>query len=212
MMLTLIVTAAAAAAAGYLVARRRGEPEGAGGPGEGEGSSGRAAAAAGVPAAKKSAAVFEGMPLALGDVVLAEAEERWLAGAVVAREGGRVVAALFTAPEGAKVRAVAVYGAPRREIFWLAETEVMVPAEPPATLEIGASMLSRRGRLPVIMERLGQGAPRVGESGLWATYEGGGREVAVVITSEGRVFAWSGKRLDEGEYERLGAGGTDDES
>lgn len=154
---------------------------------------------------------FDGMPLALGDVVLAEAEERWLAGALVARENGRVVAALFFSPEGATTRALAAFGAPRRDIYWMSPVEVVTPPEPPATIEIGEAMLARRGRLPVSVERLGQGAPQVDEALLWATYEGGGRDVAVLLAGGGKVLAWRGSRLDEGDYDRLGTGGSADE-
>jgi hypothetical protein len=215
-MFTLVaVTAILAAAAGYLAARGRGS-----GPDQGDKdpkkprklpSGGRAGAEPGAGKAAPSPSPFEGMPLALGDVVLAEAEERWLAGALVARENGRVVAALFFSPEGASTRSVAAFPAPRRDIYWMSPVEVVVPAEPPATLEIGEAMLTRRGRLPVSLERVGQGAPHVDETQLWATYEGGGRDVAVVLAGGGKVLAWRGSRLDEGDYDRLGAGGPADE-
>ena len=64
----------------------------------------------------------------------------------------------------------------------------------------------RKGRLPVAMERLGQGAPSVGPEAIWGAYEGGKGEVAVVITSQGSTYAWMGRRLDEEQYDRLGAG------
>jgi hypothetical protein len=209
------VTAILAAAAGYWAARRRNASE-AGAPLKKEGAAKRGApqkAALNANDAKKKTSPFEGMPLALGDVVVAEAarEERWLAGALVAREGDRTVAALFVSPEGAVTRAVAVFGAPRRDIYWLEPASVTSPAEPPATLEIGESMLSRRSRLPVSVERLGQGAPHVGDAVLWAVYEGGGREVAVLITGGGSVHAWRGSRLDEGEYDRFGSAGASDD-
>ena len=44
------------------------------------------------------------------------------------------------------------------------------------------------------------------EEAIWAAYEGGGRDVAVVLTSQGRVYAWAGTRLDEDDYDRLGEG------
>jgi len=221
--ITILVAAVVAAVGGYLVARRRspGEDRAPGAPGAKGAPPAKSAGSQG--AVKKGpreghgagsapeASPFEGMALGLGDVVLAEAEERWLAGAIVARESGRVVSVLFVAPEGAEVRAVAAFAPPRKEIFWLAPVTITCPAEPPATLEIGASMLDRRSRVPVSIERLGQGAPHVGDPALWALYEGGGRDVALVITSGGQVHAWSGRRLDETEYERLGAGGTEEE-
>jgi len=154
---------------------------------------------------------FDELPLALGDVVLFDRQERWLAGALLLREGQRVVAALFLSPEGADVRAVAAFTEPRRDIYWLHAVEVVSPAEPPATLEIGEAMLTRRSRLPVSIERLGQGAPHVGDAALWAMYEGGGREIAVLLSGGGKVHAWRGTRLEEGAYDRFGSGGTGDE-
>jgi hypothetical protein len=146
------------------------------------------------------------MPLTRGDVVSAEHEERWLAGALVAREEGHAIAALFLAPEGSKHSAVAAFASPRREIFWMEPMELASPEEPPATIELGGMPMRRKGRLPVTIERLGQGAPQVAEEAIWAAYEGGGRDVAVVIASQGRAYAWAGKRLDEDEYDRLGEG------
>jgi hypothetical protein len=149
---------------------------------------------------------FEGLPFARGDVVSADREERWLAGALVARDAGRVISVLFVAPEGSVHRAVVVYPAPRHDILWLHPVVLDCPPEPPATLEIEGATLTRRGRIPVAIERLGQGAPRLGEVTLWATYEGGGDGVAVVLCSDGRVHAWAGRRYDAGEYDRLGRG------
>jgi hypothetical protein len=214
MILTLVAaaaTAVVAATTGYLIARRRGGSGDARRALPKRGGGGRAAPpsdpkkdAKGAPEAE----ALTGLPLTLGDVIVAGTEERWLAGALVAREKGRVVSALFLAPEGATTRAVVAFALPKTEIFWLDPTDVVSPAEPPATLELAGAMLTRRSRLPVVVERLGQGAPRVGDAVLWATYEGGGREVAVVLVSEGRALAWMGRRLDADEYDRLGSGGS----
>lgn len=213
MILTLVAaaTAVVAATTGYLVARRRGGPTEARRALGRRGGGGRAAAPKDPKKDAKDAREAEaltGLPVTLGDVIVAGTEERWLAGALVAREKGRVVSALFLAPEGATTRAVAAFALPKAEIFWLDPVDVVSPAEPPATLELGGAMLTRRGRLPVAVERLGQGAPSVGDAALWATYEGGGREVAVVLVSDGRALAWMGRRLDADEYDRLGSGGA----
>jgi hypothetical protein len=214
-MFTIVaVTALLAAAAGYLAAKSRNPSAN---PNQNDkdpakqSPSGGSGSAAGKAKAAPPPSAFEGMPLSLGDVVLAETEERWLAGALVARENGRVVAALFFSPEGASTRSVAAFAPPRRDIYWMSPVEVVAPAEPPATLEIGEAMLTRRGRIPVSLERVGQGAPHVDETLLWATYEGGGRDVAVLLAGGGKVLAWRGSRLDEGDYDRLGAGGSADE-
>lgn len=150
---------------------------------------------------------FASLPFSVGDVVVVDGEERWLSGGVLAKEGSAVVAALFFAPEGAATKAVAVFCAPRKEIYWLAPSRADSPSEPPASIEIDGVPMTRRGRLPVSLSRHGQGAPTIGEAGIFAEYHGGADEVAVVLTSAGRAFAWSGRRVHEGAYDRLGPGG-----
>ena len=157
-------------------------------------------------AEEKARKTFAGLPLSLGDVVSDGHEERWLAGALVAREQGRVLSALFLAPEGAKLSAVAVFAAPRKDIYWMDPAELDVTDEPPATIELAGIAFRRKARLPVTIERLGQGAPSIGEEAIWGVYDGGPAEVAVVLVSEGRVHAWQGRKLDEDRYDRLGEG------
>lgn len=157
-------------------------------------------------AEEKNKKIFAGLPLSLGDVVSDHHEERWLAGALVAREQGRVISALFLAPEGAKLSAVAVFAAPRKDIYWMDPAPLDVTDEPSATIELGGIAFRRKARLPVTIERLGQGAPSVGEEAIWGVYDGGPAEVAVVLVSDGRVYAWQGRKLDEDRYDRLGEG------
>lgn len=157
-------------------------------------------------AEEKAKKTFAGLPLSLGDVVSDGHEERWLAGALVAREQGRVLSALFLAPEGAKLSAVAAFAAPRKDIYWMDPAELDVTEEPPATIELAGVAFRRKARLPVTIERLGQGAPSIGEEAIWGVYDGGPAEVAVVLVSEGRVHAWHGRKLDEDRYDRLGEG------
>ena len=102
---------------------------------------------------------FATLPFTLGDVVSSGPDERWLAGAIVAREGGRVIGALFLAPEGVVHKAVAVFAPPRKDIWWMSPAELTSPDEPPATIEVAGVALQRKGRLPVTLERHGQGAP-----------------------------------------------------
>jgi hypothetical protein len=205
------VVAAVAASAGFVAARRARGARGRASEASATTRDGRPARRRGDPldgaAAREPVDPFVGLPLALGDVVCVEHEERWLAGALVVRDRGRVIAAVFLAPEGAITHAVAAFSPPARAVWWLAPVRVASPPDPPATIEIGGVALRRRGRLPVEIERLGQGAPALGASALFATYEGAGRDVAVLFTEGDRVHAWSGVRWDEGEYERLGPGG-----
>ncbi len=158
------------------------------------------------------------LALALGDVVSVETrsgearrEERWLEGALVARDGAEIVGAVFIAHEGTEEVAVAVFAPPRRDIAWLSAAPVealgVADAELPSTLEIGGVALSRRARLPVHIERLGRGAPRLGERGVWAEYEATGQIVAIVLRGSASTRVWSGVLVPEGEYDRMGSGG-----
>lgn len=216
----------ASASGGYIVASRRRPPD----PGDRDdgddpknhkGTSKRETPPPPVSDAKKSGdrtpgpakaqmkRAFEVTPLALGDVVLAEGEERWLAGAIVAREGDKVVAAVFFAPEGAKIKVVAAFARPRRDVGWLSPARVDSPSEPPASIEIDGSPMTRRGRLPVTLASHGQGVPKIGDTGILAEYEGGADDVALLLTTNGQALAWRGRKLEEGAYDRLGSGGED---
>jgi hypothetical protein len=205
-LVVIAVTAAVAAAMGYLASRRREPAKSVEALDKLAGGKDKDAPKLPKPARDPLA----GLTLALGDVVSAEGEERWLAGALVVRDRGETMAAVMMAPEGLTLQAVVAFPPPERRILWLSPVEVVSPAEPPATLEIEGAAMTRRSRLPVSFERLGQGAPAAGATGMFATYETGGREVAVVITSEGKTFAWSGRRLDVDEYDNMGRAGEND--
>ncbi|MDI1448726.1 hypothetical protein [Polyangium sp. 6x1] len=203
-LVAIAVTAAVAASLGYLASRRRESARGeVDAPDESKLQGDKKK-----PRELKAPAPADplaGLGLALGDVVSAEGDERWLAGAIVAREQA-LAAVIFVAPEGLAHHVVALVPAASRVILWLSPEAVDSPPEPPGTLEIRGMAMQRRSRLPVTFERLGQGAPTVGPSGILAVYEAGGREVALVVTSEGKALAWAGRRLDESEYDRMGRG------
>lgn len=191
----LVITAAVAASMGYLASRRKAKGELGGNANSAANKSPKAA----LPAAKPLA----GFPIELGDVISSGGEERWLSGAIAAREQ-TVMMVVFFAPEGREHWVVVAHPLPDRDLFWLRPVEVVSPAEPPATLEIGAFTMHRKRRLPVKFERLGQGAPDVEETGIVAMYSAGAREVAIVLTSGGRCLAWSGRRIEPSEYDRMG--------
>jgi hypothetical protein len=192
----LIITAAIGASIGILANRRRSAK---GDLGESNSASAKKGAKPALPPAKP----LEGFPLELGDVISSGGEERWLSGAILAREQA-VVSVLFFAPEGREHFVVVAYPLPERDIFWLRPVEVFSPAEPPAVLEISALTMHRKSRIPVRFERIGQGAPDVGLTGILATYTAGAREVAIVLTSGERCWAWSGRSIDSSDYDRMG--------
>jgi len=174
----------------------------------------KAAKAALAPAAPK---VPASVGLSVGDVVAAiEAgpgtsavdageRERWLAGALVLREGSEVVAVVFFAPEGARQDSVVAFAAPRREIGWMQSVDADMGRDPPTTIDLGGAILERRQRVPVAVERLGTGAPRIGERATYAEYASG-RDFGVVVAGVEGTVALRGVRLDPGEWEKMGSG------
>ena len=165
------------------------------------------------PAAKRApskvaeeGALFARLPLALGDVVSFDMQERWLAGALIARDGAEIVGVLFLAPEGVRHEAVAAFPTPRREIFWLSPIDIESGMEPPSSADFGGIVMRRRCRVPVTITRMGQGAPHVGETAIWAEYEASAGARAVLIRGQSGVFAWSGAHCDDGDYDRMGRG------
>jgi hypothetical protein len=149
---------------------------------------------------------METLSLSLGDVVSVESEERWLAGALVAKDRAETIGALFYAPEGAKLEVVAAFPAPRREIFWLSRVELDTGAEPPTSVELEGVLLQRKRRLPVALERVGQSPPDAGSTGIWAEYAASGGARAVVLRTGAGTFAYAGKGVDDGFYDRMGKG------
>jgi len=149
---------------------------------------------------------LERLAVTLGDVVSFDREERWLAGALVARDGHEVIGALFFAPEGSRHEVVAAFPAPRRELYWLSPVGFEAGHEPPSSVELGGGVLERKTRRPAKLERLGQGAPSTGDEGLWAEYASPGGARAVIVRTSGGTFAYVGRVLQHGEYDRMGRG------
>jgi len=202
MSLTIVViSAVVAASAGYLALRRRRTNDDAKVADTSAKRSGK-----GAPSPSNA---LEGFGLAIGDVISSGGEERWLSGALLAREQ-TVITVLFFAPEGREHWVVAAFPLPERDIFWLRPVEVVSPAEPPATLEIDGFTMQRKRRLPVRLERMGQGAPAVDSTGMLATYTAGARDVAIVLTCGEQCLGWSGRRIESSEYDRMGQSLNDD--
>jgi hypothetical protein len=205
-LLIAVVSAVASGAAGALFARRRRKGD----------ATPKVAAPAGAPALP-SPSVPANVALAVGDVVAVLADgpglggvdgtsrERWLSSAVVAREADEVVAVVFFAPEGAREESVVAFPAPRRELGWMSATPTEIGKEPPTTIELGGVILDRRARRPVSLERLGRGAPRIGEHATYAEYASG-RDFGVVLVGTEGVVSLRGVRLDAGEWEKMGSG------
>ncbi|HEV3191189.1 MAG TPA: hypothetical protein VGY54_11860, partial [Polyangiaceae bacterium] len=127
---------------------------------------------------------FGAMPCELGDVIVRrlDHDEAWLAGALVFSES-LPIAALFVAPEVRQDRAVFVRAA-ARELAWLAPVVKTVDApggEPPNAIEHDGLRFRRQQRHPVHVERVGTGAPAVGDRAVVAEYVGAGADRMLVV-------------------------------
>jgi hypothetical protein len=162
---------------------------------------------------------FAAFPCKLGDVVIrvAERDEAWLAGALVFQEE-RPIAALFVAPEAGVDRAVLAREGSGGSLTWLAPLasgDLALTSDPPHTIEHAGVRFERTRRLPVRVERVGTGAPQVGESAVVAEYAaaGAGADRIVVVAGVEKAVAWRGVALAPGEYDVLpGGSATLDES
>ena len=157
-----------------------------------------------VPVATRD--LFASFPCRLGDVVIrAGAEEAWLAGALVFSEDA-VVAAMFVAPEAGRDRGVYVRRQPADTMIWmdpLAPDEITTGQEPPTSVEHEGVRFERTRRLPVHVERVGTGAPDVGERAILAEYAAAAGERIIVVVGAAPARAWRGAALEPGMYEVL---------
>ena len=150
-------------------------------------------------------------PLALGDVLIrAGGEEAWLAGAVVLSEE-RPALALFIAPDAGGDRALLVHARPADDVVWLEALpadEIALGAEPPTSLEVRGTRYDRARRLPLRAERVGTGAPDLGDVVIVAEYAAAGPERLLVITGGGSARVWRGTVLERGMYDVLPSGSS----
>ena len=155
--------------------------------------------------------LFESFPCRLGDVVIrAGAEEAWLAGALVFSEDA-VVAAMFVAPEAGRDRGVYVRRKPADTMIWmdpLAPGEIATGHEPPMSVEHEGVRFERTRRLPVRVERVGTGAPDVGDRAILAEYAAAAGERIVIVVGAIPARAWRGAALEPGMYDVLPGGKT----
>ncbi len=143
----------------------------------------------------------------LGDVIVrrVERDEAWLAGALVCVEE-RPVAAIFVAPEAGGDRAVFVRDGALAWMMPIADDLLVGAREPPYALEHQRVHFERTRRLPVRVERVGSGVPRMGPHAVLAEYAGPGDERIVVLAAAEAVLAWRGVALSERDYDVLPGG------
>jgi len=147
-----------------------------------------------------------GFPCQLGDVILATAgDEAWLAGALVFRER-LPMAVLFIAPDAGGDRAIYARPSPHASLVWMSPVPrdaLVIAREPPSALELDHERWSRARRLPFRVERLGTGAPDLGDEVIVAEYDAATGERLLVVVGPSGARAWKGRALEEGNYEVL---------
>lgn len=161
----------------------------------------------GAGAAKKDATPgLAGFPCQLGDVILGQAgDEAWLAGALVFRER-LPMAVLFIAPDAGGDRAVYARPSPHSSLLWMSPVPpdaLVIGRDPPSAIELDHERFDRARRLPFRVERLGTGAPDVGEEVVVAEYDAATGDRLLVVVGASGARAWKGRSLEEGTYEVL---------
>ncbi|HVJ93021.1 MAG TPA: hypothetical protein VM580_24635, partial [Labilithrix sp.] len=159
---------------------------------------------------------LEGFVCQLGDVVMRlTGEEAWLAGGIVLSEEVPL-AVLFVAPDAERDWAIYVQARPRAKLYWLEPLDpaaVLVGGEPPSAVEHKGIRFDRARRLPLRPERIGVGAPDVGDAVIVAEYVAAGAERLLVLKANtGAVHAYRGLELDASSYEVIGSGSSTLES
>ena len=159
---------------------------------------------------------IEGFLCQLGDVVIRiTGEEAWLEGGVILSEEVPV-AALFVAPDVGRSTAIYVRARPKASLLWLEPLDpsaILVGGEPPSSVEHRGVRFDRARRLPLRPQRMGIGAPEVGDAVTIAEYTSAGAErLLVVKANTGAVHAYRGTELEEGSFEVIASGDSTLES
>jgi hypothetical protein len=116
------------------------------------------------------------------------------------------MAILFIAPDAGGDRAIFARPAPQASLLWLSpapSSRLVIGKEPPSSLEYEQERFERTRRVPYRVDRIGTGAPDVGQEVILAEYKAAtGDRLVVVIGSEG-ARAWRGRVLEDGTYDLL---------
>ncbi|MFO0567489.1 MAG: hypothetical protein U0263_17660 [Polyangiaceae bacterium] len=143
-----------------------------------------------------------GFELEVGDVVEIGGQELWFEEGWLLREGDEPVVALFRAHEAA----VVALPPPNGTLYVLDEVELVLPSDPPSSVESKGVRFERVRRLPVRVTALGKSAPLPWEEALLVEYRGLGRDALWVLGRGGRARAWQGRSVHPSEIVRWGGG------
>ena len=160
-----------------------------------------------VPPRSLEAPRAEPPPVALvaqvGDVLQHGDLTRWPRAGALVHDADELVCALLFSSEDGRDQASVALAPPARHLLWLERRRLDLPPKPPTRIEIDGYLLERRMCFPARLEPVGDD-PGLGDQAVFALYEGHVGDAAVVIVGdESRV--WYGQRLDEGDFDNLGA-------
>jgi len=143
----------------------------------------------------------------VGDVIQFGTVTRWPQSGLLVRDGDQLVCAILLSREHGKEQATVALAPPARHLLWLDSVEMELPAVPPARLEIDGFLLDRERCFPATLEAVGDdrslGAALVGQATV-ALYTGRMGDAAMVVSGAAPRI-WYGNRLEEGDYDNLGA-------
>jgi hypothetical protein len=151
-------------------------------------------------------AALAAFPCHLGDVILASSgDEAWLAGGLVLSER-LPMAVLFIAPDAGGDRAILARPRPDTSLLWLmpvTSSSLAMGREPPTSLEHESERFERTQRVPYRAQRIGTGAPDVGEEVIFAEYKATMNQRIIVVLGKDGARVFRGRVLEEGTYDLL---------
>lgn len=151
---------------------------------------------------KRTPLADAGFEIEQGDVISVSGRELWLEQGWLLREAGDPVAAILFAREAV----VIALPKPRARLYWLDETDLPMPADPPTALDHAGVRYDRARRLPVEIEPLEKSPDPPWQSALLTEYRGLGSEVVWALVRAGKCRAWRGRAVDAAELENWGGG------
>ena len=157
-----------------------------------------------------SAAPRDRLTVGLDDMVQVDEQTRWLCSGLRVSDGASLRCALWFASEGQGQLLVVAFPPPDQHIYWLARTDLAVPATPPSRLDAEGRLLDRIATFPAYLEPV-RTPPLSTDQAVISWYEGAVGDAAVTVHDTRGCAAYVGRRIHRGDYERMGTVAPEDE-